>query len=153
MPRTLVHRIRLSHSSTTARRVAGQQVMKLARRQGLAPVWGKGGLSHSISIYVPSTKRKVIPISSRAFGKRVHFTEDFVSRLFGGETTTFGRGSFYSPSKHRVVRERIAIVRAAASPSDLRKYKLKLNEFARREKRAWGQESLSVSQDSKLFFV
>lgn len=154
MPRTLIHRIKLSHHlKPTERKRVGMGVMRLARKQGLKPVWGKGGLSHSISIYVPSTKRADVLIPKKKFRERVRMTEDFLRARFGGETTVFGSGTWFSSKRQKLIREPIAIVQSYAPVSALKRYRSQLRDFTKAEKRKWGQESLSVAQDRRLYFV
>ena len=107
-------------------------------------VFGKRGLNHSVSVFVPSTTRLNRKVSSKVFSSRIRNTKRSLNNLFGGSTTTRAVGSFTS-KKGKIVNERIGIVTAHTNKAGFNRGRRKLGTFLRTKKKAWKQESIGAT--------
>lgn len=108
----------------------------------------EGMFSESVAIYVPSTVNATESVDSE---EMVKYVISELTRLFGGTTTTKGRGSWLS-DEHGVIVEDVTIVRAnmlALKPEQAEQ----VVKIAKRVKSLMSQECVSMEYNGTLMFA
>lgn len=121
----------------------------MARREEVLDVFGKyDKMGEQVAIYVPSTVNATEQVDSE---EMVGYVISELTRMFGGTTTTKGRGSWLS-DEHGVIVENVTIVRANTDmlkPAQAEK----VAELAMFVKSEMSQESVSIEYNGTLMFV
>ena len=105
-------------------------------------------------IFVPSTKAGNEVISEKEFSQRIKVTEDFLTMLFGGKTTTIGTGN-YEMKQGGWADETVAIVEAYATAEAYEKSRDILEAYIKGKLNDWEQESIDMSlrMNPSIFLV
>lgn len=113
--------------------------------------FGSAWLTHSVAVYVPSTRDVDTPLAEAEIKALVQRTGEFLTERFGGATAVVGTG-YYVAKDGRLVTELVTRVYAFSSQvttSD----RLAVIEYAAQLRDEIGQESVSVEVDNKLRFI
>src|SRR5689334_17640534 len=113
-------------------------------------VFGQG-LSHKISVYVPSTQNVNLNLSEDAHKNILDTTIRFLSELYGGATAVTARGAYVTTDGLMVI-EMVTVVTAYTDNSDLAKQR-KVKMFCEFIRRSLGQEAIAVEVDGEMYFV
>ena len=102
---------------------------------------------------VPSTAAKSENISPFEFQKRIETTAKYMATLFGGYTNIIANGGYYSGDLKKVIREPVCPVESYASPDAFKKHIRKWIKWVKKKGEKWGQESMGIIINSKLFYI
>jgi len=102
---------------------------------------------YHFTIFVPSTTAKDKPVSQNTFTKRLDETKKFASEKFEGTTTTTGKGT-YTDNNGKLIQEKVGIVEVYTTPKKYKKYDTEIEEYLKKKKKKWKQESIGYSFES-----
>lgn len=92
-------------------------------------------------ITIPSTKDVDKKLSTPEFKARIAEVDKDLTLMFGGQTTLKGTGG-YVAKNGKFIPEGVAIVETSMTPAQYEENKAKINEYLRRKREEWGQESI-----------
>ena len=104
-------------------------------------------------VYVPSTKDADKKLSNEQFHKRIKMVETYLSKMFGGKSSTKVSGGYYSDDKHKMINEEIVKVTSYATVSAYNKNKNKLMKQIQKWNRSWGQEATAYEIEGDLYYI
>ena len=104
------------------------------------------------AILVPSTTGADKKISQAQYKKRIGEVRKYLSKKFGGYTSTKGVGGYYSEPKHKVIQEKVTKVTGFATKQDFRKNKPELLNQLGAWGKEWGQESIGYEHEGDLYY-
>lgn len=106
-------------------------------------------LSHSIKIYVPSTKNINELIDNTHW---VNKTLEFLSKTFGGATSSKALGAWLS-NDGNLVKENVTIVFSYSTQIDLEKNIDLVYNFCLAMKNELNQEAIALEVNNELYFI
>lgn len=106
-------------------------------------------LTSKVSIYVPSTTDVSVTIDTSSWVAKVAST---LSSYFGGATSTEASG-FWVSDKDGLVREKVTIVYAYCTSSDLELRQADVLALAEEMKAELKQEAVSVEINNELYLI
>ena len=115
------------------------------------------GLQTYTAVYVPSTQDVDKKISKGKFNKRIADVQEFLTKKFGGTTTSTEVGTYQAQSGN-IVKEKVAKVENFSDFTDWKKQDEDVMKFVEKMAKKWGQESLSFEFEAprkarRLVFV
>lgn len=105
------------------------------------------------AVYVPSTKDGNKPITQRGFEMRVQETKKFLSKLYGGHTSTRAEGGYYSDKKKKMIHEKVVRVASFTTREAYKEKKPLLDAWLTKMAKEWGQESIGYEVEGDLMYV
>lgn len=109
------------------------------------------GMNVCFKIYVPSTRDKSIKISSSAFKSRVKEVSEWLSQKFEGATIDYVYGDYKFQGK--IISERVALISVFTSQETYNYHDIELNNYLKKKKYAWGQDSMGFEYKDKMIFI
>jgi hypothetical protein len=109
-------------------------------------------LELEMAVYVPSTTVADQIISKTLFQKRIQEVEKYLSKLFGGYSSTSVEGGYVSKEKG-LIKEDVAKVTAFGTEESLKKNFKPLMRQISKWCEAWGQESMGFEFEGDLYYV
>jgi hypothetical protein len=109
-------------------------------------------LELEMAVYVPSTTVADQIISKTLFQKRIQEVEKYVSKLFGGYSSTSVEGGYVSKEKG-LIKEDVAKVTAFGTEESLKKNFKPLMRQISKWCESWGQESMGFEFEGDLYYV
>jgi hypothetical protein len=109
-------------------------------------------LELEMAVYVPSTTVADQIIPKTLFQKRIQEVEKYVSKLFGGYSSTSVEGGYVSKEKG-LIKEDVAKVTAFGTEESLKKNFKPLMRQISKWCEAWGQESMGFEFEGDLYYV
>jgi hypothetical protein len=109
-------------------------------------------LEMEMAVYVPSTTFADQIISKTLFQKRIQEVEKYLSKLFGGYSSTSVEGGYVSKEKG-LIKEDVAKVTAFGTEESLKKNFKPLMRQISKWCEAWGQESMGFEFEGDLYYV
>jgi len=106
-------------------------------------------LSVQFSINVPTTKDEDKPLTQKEIERRVNQTELFLTRNFGGKTSTKSSGGYMLNGK--VIQEPIIQVQSSMSKTKYRQLKVKLEKFIKDKQKEWSQHTIGYSFEDEFY--
>jgi hypothetical protein len=100
-------------------------------------------------VYVPSTDLDQ-PVSETEFQSRIDETQEKLSELFGGFTTTEGDGGYLS-QEDGLISEPVMIVTTWANPEEYLDKLKELETFLQDKQQDWGQEVIGFEFENDFF--
>jgi hypothetical protein len=130
----------------------------------------KPNLAHHVAVMVPSTKNVSHPVGRKQWAMRTRHVQNTMTSLFGGGTNYGGGGTYATEEKlgdiYRGVMKRlrgkkanfriaepVAKVEAFTDMKTLKRYDRAFFKWVGRLAQSWGQRSMGVSIDGRMFFV
>lgn len=104
---------------------------------------------YEIKVYVPSTDLDQ-PVSETEFQSRIDETQEKLSELFGGFTTTEGDGGYLS-QEDGLISEPVMIVTTWANPEEYLDKLKELETFLQDKQQDWGQEVIGFEFENDFF--
>ena len=104
---------------------------------------------YEIKVYVPSTDLDQ-PVSENEFQSRIDETQEKLSELFGGFTTTVGDGGYLS-QEEGLISEPVMIVTTWANPEEYLGKLDQLEDFLQQKQQDWGQEVIGFEFENDFF--
>ena len=105
-----------------------------------------------VEIYVPSTNKAGNTISDDELAVRVSSVSQELIKMFGGSTIESKYGG-YQNHNEEIINERIVCVKAFASVNDWNKHKRNLIHKMSKWAKQWGQESVAMEYNQRLYNV
>lgn len=105
--------------------------------------------SHKVTIYVPGTQGANTEADNAEWVDR---TAQTLSEMFGGATSTPGRG-YWMSTQHGLIRENTTLVFAYAKEADLIASSDALVEYLETMKQGMEQEAVAMELDGEMLFV
>lgn len=102
--------------------------------------------------YVPSTDKKSTKISDDEYKERVREVEIYLSKTFGGKSSTEVRGG-YQADDGSFIEEDITVVKAFAGRNAFKRNRAKLYKKIRSWGKKWGQEAMGLEIEGDLFYI
>jgi hypothetical protein len=109
-------------------------------------------LELEMAVYVPSTTTADQIIPKTLFQKRIQEVEKYLSKLFGGYSSTSVEGGYVSQEKG-LIKEDVAKVTAFGTEESLKKNFKPLMRQISKWCEAWGQESMGFEFEGDLYYV
>lgn len=104
-------------------------------------------------VLVPSTTRASHVMRKKLQHKRVKQVQDYLSKLFGGYTSSKATGGYYSSDKNQVIREPVTVVTSFASQEGFEKKQPQLLKQLSKWRRNWKQESMGYEFEGDLYYI
>lgn len=106
-----------------------------------------------VSIIVPSTTARDIPLKSPAFARRVDSEKRFFSKTFGGDTAIRGEGNFIltEKGKDRLIKEKNLIVESSTTPKIFNSKRKVLIQHLKQRQKEWKQNSIFYKIEGESF--
>lgn len=105
------------------------------------------------AVYVPSTKDGgKTRITPAEHGRRVKEVREWLTRKFGGYTSTRGEGG-YVMEDNSVATEPVVVVTSYAKQDKVREHGKELGEQLRAWAVKWGQESVGFEYETDMFYI
>jgi len=126
------------------------KVKRLWKAEESAPLAGQTTEApYEIKVYVPSTDLDQ-PVSETEFQSRIDETQEKLSELFGGFTTTVGDGGYLS-QEEGLISEPVMIVTTWANPEEYLGKLAELEDFLQQKQQDWGQEVIGFEFENDFF--
>lgn len=116
----------------------------------VSEVFGQG-LSHKVSVYVPSTQNVNLKLAADAHKNILDSTLRFMSQLYGGATAVEARGAWVSDDGLLVI-ETVTVITSYTDKPDVAKQR-RVRMWCEQIKHTLGQEAIAVEVDGEMFFV
>jgi hypothetical protein len=104
-------------------------------------------------VYVPSTDKNQHKILPEEMDKRVNEVRKWLSKRYGGYTSTNAIGGYAMKRSGIVVQEDVVKVTAYATEEKFKKYKSLALVRLKRWAKKWGQESIAYEYEGDLLYI
>jgi len=106
--------------------------------------------------FVPSTTVKSKRITKSSLAKRVVETRLFLSKCFGGYTSSIAVGGYVMKTKSGkkvLIKEPVVKVTSYAKKSDFTKNKKLWLDWCKHKKKSWGQDSIGIIIENDMYYI
>jgi len=129
---------------------------KTTTKKRIKGVRGSYSLPIQTVTLVPSTTTYSKKISPTTMTKRVKETRLFLSKMFGGYTSSRATGGYIMKKKNKqniLIKEQVVKVTSFAKRPAFLKNKQKWINWCKRKKKEWKQDSIGIIIENDMYYV
>jgi len=109
-------------------------------------------LPFELAIYVPSTKEKNEPISEKEFQSRINEVSEYLSKLFGGYSSSDVNGGYVDSTKGLIKETAFRVVSFAPKKG----FNTKMSRIIKKIKewcKEWSQDSIGLEFEGDMYYL